>query len=329
MNAFTRNMRVIFGVGLSSILLSLTACGDTTEGNAEQTGDGDSLTSISVGTIAIASSVELRYGVENGIFEKHGLDVELVESQGGAAMVPGVQNGSLDFGVGNPMSVLTAADQGLPMKIVSGYSWSSSEGEDINAIITRADSGIEEWSDLENTTVSVNAIHTLGDLSTMEAVSMNGGDPGAVDFNEMPFPDMLPQLEVGNVDAIWVPEPFLGRALGDEENIVVGYPNQEVMEGMPLTIAFTSEAVNEESPDVVESFKTALTESTEQAWDDEQALRNMLTEFLEMDEETAQTMRLEPARTDLPVEDMQTIYDLMLKYNMAEDPLDASELYID
>src|SRR5690625_7374359 len=82
MNAFTRNMRVIFGVGLSSILLSLTACGDTTEGNAEQTGDGDSLTSISVGTIAIASSVELRYGVENGIFEKHGLDVELVESQG-------------------------------------------------------------------------------------------------------------------------------------------------------------------------------------------------------------------------------------------------------
>src|SRR5690625_6867275 len=169
MNAFTRNMRVIFGVGLSSILLSLTACGDTTEGNAEQTGDGDSLTSISVGTIAIASSVEISYGVDNGIFEDHGLDVELVESQGGAAMVPGIQNGSLDFAVGNPMSVLTAADQGLPMKIVSGYSWSSAEGDDITAIVTRTDSSISEWADLEDATVTVNAIHTLGDLSTMEA----------------------------------------------------------------------------------------------------------------------------------------------------------------
>src|SRR5699024_4847482 len=237
---------------------------------------------------------------------------------------PGVQNGSLDFAIGNPMSVLTAADQGLPLKIVSGYSWSSPEGDDINALITRADSGITEWSDLEEATVTVNASHTLDDLSTMEAVAMNGGDPEAVNFNEMPFPDMLPQLEAENVDAAWLPEPFLGRALADDENTVVGYPNQ-VMSGMPLTIAFTGDAILEESPEVVESFRTALTESAEQAWQDEEALRQSLTEFLDMDDETAQNMKLEPARTELPVDDMQTIYDLMLKYDMAENPLDVSD----
>lgn len=323
-----RKTRIATGIGLSSLMLFLTACGDATDDNT-QADTADSLTEITVGTLAIASSAELRYGVDNGIFEEHGLDVELVESQGGAAMVPAIQNGSLDFAIGNPMSVLTAADQGLPLRVVSGYSWSSAEGDDINAVVTRADSGITEWTDLEDATVTVNAIHTLGDLSTMEAVAMNGGDPSSINFNEMPFPDMLPQLEAGNVDAVWVPEPFLGRALADDENVVVGAPNQEVMSGMPLTIAFTSDTVLEESPEVVETFRTALTESAEQAWEDEEALRHSLTEYLDMDDETAQNIKLEPARTDLPVEDMQTIYDLMLKYDMADNPLDVATLYID
>src|SRR5690625_868604 len=166
---FVYKTRVIIGVGLTGLMLSLTSCAGSADEANQPTNDADSLTSITVGTIAIASSAELRYGVDNGIFEDHGLDVELVESQGGAAMVPGIQNGSLDFAVGNPMSVLTAADQGLPMKIVSGYSWSSAEGDDITAIVTRTDSSISEWADLEDATVTVNAIHTLGDLSTMEA----------------------------------------------------------------------------------------------------------------------------------------------------------------
>lgn len=298
-----------------------SAAGASAEGSGE-------LTSISVGTIAIASSTELRYGVAEGIFEDHGLDVELVEGQGGAALVPAVQNGSMQFAVGNPMSVLTAADQGLPMKVVSGYSWSSAEGEDINAVFARKDSGITGFEDLEGQTVTVNAIHTLGDLSIMESAEMAGADPEEINFNEMPFPDMLAQLEQGNVDAVWLPEPFMGRALADSENVVVGYPNQEVMDGMPLTIAFTSEEIAEEDPELVSAFQEALTESAERAAQDEEGVRAMLPEFLKMDEETAQSIRLEPAHTDLPVEKMQAIYDLMLTYGMADNPLDVASLYV-
>lgn len=318
--------------------LALAGCGSGSPTGTGESGseagasspaaDSGELTKVSVGTIAIASSTELRYGVAEGIFEDHGLDVELIEGQGGAALLPAVQNGSMQFAVGNPMSVLTAADQGLPMKVVSGYSWSSSEGEDINAVIARKDSGITGFADLEGKTVSVNAVHTLGDLSIMEAAEMAGADPEEINFNEMPFPDMLAQLEQGNVDAVWLPEPFMGRAVADPENVVVGYPNQEVMDGMPLTIPFTSESIAAEDPELVTAFQEALTESTERAAENEEKVRAMLPEFLKMDEETAQSMGLEPAHTDLPVEKMQAIYDLMLKYGMAENPLDVESLYV-
>lgn len=321
MNDTTNKISSPFRVGCALLAaLALTAgCDDA----------GEELTSVTVGTIAIASSTELRYGVEQGIFEDHGLEVELVEGQGGAALLPGVQSGSMDFAVGNPMSVLTGADQGLPLKIVSGYSWSTAEGEDINAVVAREDSDISRFADLEGKTVSVNALHTLGDLSTMESVELDGGDPSDVTFNELAFPDMLHQLEQGNADAIWVPEPFMSEALEDPENVVVGYPNQTVMPGMPLTIAFTSEELAEEDPAVVEAFYEALEDTVEQAWENEPDLRAMLPDFLEMDEETAERIALEPARTDLPVDRMQTIYDLMLKYDMASNPMDVEELYLE
>ncbi|MFC7401375.1 ABC transporter substrate-binding protein [Citricoccus sp. GCM10030269] len=335
-------LRWSIAAALAAATLAFTGCGSGSPTGTEDGGssagspatDGSGagsgeLTSVSVGTIPIASSTELRYGVAEGIFEDHGLDVELVEGQGGAALLPAVQNGSMEFAVGNPMSVLTAADQGLPMKVISGYSWSAPEGEDINALVARKDSGITGFEDLEGKTVTVNAVHTLGDLSIMEATDMAGGDPEKINFNEMAFPDMPAQLEQGNVDAVWLPEPFLSRALEDPENVVVGYPNQEVMDGMPLTIAFTSESMAAENPETVSAFRDALTDAADQAAENEEEIRGMLPEFLKMDEETAQTIGLEPAHTDLPVEKMQTIYDLMLKYGMADNPMDVESLYVE
>lgn len=308
-------------------VLALTA--GCTDDAATGDMDGEELTSVTVGALPIASSVELRFGVEQGIFEEHGLDIELTEGDGGAALLPAVHSGSIDIAVGNPMSVLVAADQGLPMKIVSGYSWSAAEGDDINALVAREDSNISTFSDLEGQTVSVNALNTLGDLATLESVNLDGGDPSDVTFNEMPFPEMHQQLEQGSIDAMWVPEPFLGDALEDPDNEVVGYPNQTVMPGMPLTVAFTSEEFAEEGEESVAAFYEALNESIELAWEDEDELRASIPEFLEMDEETAERIAIEPADTDLPVDRMQTIYDLMLEYDMAADPLDVEELYID
>ncbi|MGO1552983.1 MAG: ABC transporter substrate-binding protein [Micrococcaceae bacterium] len=324
--------RLLLGAAAIGASLGLAACGQGSPSGTEETsqaGDTSSeLTAISVGTLPIASSAELRFGVSEGIFEEHGLDVDLVEGQGGAELLPAVQNQSLAIAVGNPMSVLTAADRGLDVRVISGYSWSSASGDDINAVVTRADSGIEEFTDLEDRVVTVNALHTLGDLSIMESVDQQGGDPASVRFNEMAFPDMLPQLEEGNVDAVWIPDPFLGMALEDPQNVVVGHPNQVAMQSMPLTIAFTSAAFAEENPDVIEAFTAALTESAEAAWEDEEVLRDSIASSLNMDEAVAQRIGLEPAHTDLPTETLQQVYDLMLKYDMATNPLDVESLYV-
>ncbi|MBE1515637.1 ABC transporter substrate-binding protein [Nesterenkonia halotolerans] len=330
-----KNVASITGIAAISIL-ALSACGsgsasggDDAEAEGETSSEGGELTPITVGVLPIAPSVGIYYGIENGIFEEHGLDVELSTSNAGAAMLPAVNAQQLQFGIGNPNSVLNANDRGLDMRIVTGYSNSLPEGDDIAGVVSTVESGIEDWEDLEGNTVSVNALKTQGDLTIMESVEQAGGDPSAVEFSEMPFPDMPAQLEQGNTDAIWVPEPFLSSALADDANQLVGYSFQDAIPGMPTMVSFSSGEYVEENPEVAQAFSDAMTESLQMAEEDEEGTRALLPEFIDLPEEAAENLRMEELNAEIPTDEIEQAGALMVKFDFIEAEPDTSTLYFE
>lgn len=299
----------IGALAATGLLLASCSSGSPSGGTPSESAGGGSeeLTPITVGLLTIAPSAAVEYGIQNGIFEEHGLDVETSIAQGGAAMLPAVSTGQIDFGVGNPLSVLTAASQGIDVRITSGYSFSLEEGDDINAVVAKADSGITTWADLEGKTVSVNAVNTQGDLTIKDSVAKDGGDPDAVNFSEIAFPDALAQLDAGNVDAVWIPEPFLGGALTQpEEYTVVGYPNQNSLPGLPTMVTFASGAVVEDT-ETLEKWRSAITDVLETVNGDPEGFAAVIAEFTGMPEATALELRLERLSGEL---DPQVITDL-------------------
>ncbi|PRZ18091.1 ABC transporter substrate-binding protein [Nesterenkonia sandarakina] len=330
-----KNFASITGIAAVSIL-ALSACGSgSASGGDDADAEGDTgsengeLTSITVGVLPIAPSVGIYYGIENGIFEEHGLDVELSDSNAGAAMLPAVSNQQLQFGIGNPNSVLNANDRGLDMRIVTGYSNSLAEGDDIAGVVSTVESGIDDWTGLEGNTVSVNALQTQGDLTIMEAVEQAGGDPEAVEFSEMPFPDMQAQLEQGNTDAIWVPEPFLSNALADEANQLVGYSFQDAIAGMPTMVSFSSGEYVDENPEVAQAFSDAMTESLEAAEADEEGVRALLPEFIDLPEEAAENLRMEELDGEIRRDQIEEAGALMVKFDFISNEPDTSTLYFE
>ncbi|KAD4060018.1 thiamine biosynthesis protein [Arthrobacter yangruifuii] len=311
------------------LALALTGCsgGSTAGSDAESSPSGSAgsgsgeMQEIVVGVLSIAPSSAMQYGIDEGIFEKHGLDIELQPGTGGAAMLPAVSTGDIQFAVGNPLSVMVAKDKGLDMKIVSGYSNSLAEGNDINGVVTRADSGITSFGDLEGKTTTVNAINTQGDLTIMEAAALDGADPEKIKFNELPFPDMEAQLEMGNTDAIWLPEPFLSRALANPDYALVGYPNQEAVPGMPTMVTFTSGRYADENPDTVKAFKEAVTETLTQAQANVDDVRATLPAFMGMDAAVAEKLNMEEFDGELRSDQLDDMGALMLKYEfVAKEP---------
>ena len=290
---------------------------------------GGELEQIVVGVIGIAPSAAMQYGVDEGIFEDHGLDVELQTGQGGAAMLPAVSTGDMNFAVGNPLTVMVAKDKGLDMKIVTGYSNSYAEGEDINGVVARADSGITSFADLEGKTASVNAVNTQGDLTIMEAASLAGADPTQIKFSEMPFPDMEAQLDLGNTDAIWIPEPFLSKALSNPENVLVGYSNQEAVPGMPTMVTFTSGNYASSSPETVEKFKSAMEDLLAQAEANIDDVKAVLPAFMNMPAEVAANLKMEQYDAELRTEELNDMGELMVKYKFVQNAPDLEAMTVD
>ena len=310
--------------------LMLTACGGGNGGEdgSEAGGETEELREVTIGVLSIAPSVGVAYGIENGIFEEHGFDVNYEISSAGAAMLPAVSAGQLDFGVGNPLSVTTAVDQGLDMRIVAGYSNSLEEGNDVAGVVTRADSGIETWADLEGKTTAVNALNTLGDLTVTYLVEEDGANPDAVNFSEMGFPDMPAQLERGNADAVWIPEPFLSQMLDDEENKLVGYSFQETDPGMATMVTFTSGQLAEEDPELVADFGEAMKAALAASQEDQEGSRELLVEFLEIPEEAAQELVMERLDGEVNREQLMFMVELADKYNFIDEAPTEEELFL-
>jgi len=312
-------------VGVAAALL-LTGCGGgSPSGSTSSTSaaGADGVRNITVGVISIAPSAAVQLGIDEGIFAKHKLKVELQSGQGGAAMLPAVSTGTMNFSVGNPLSVLLAKNKGLDMKIVSGYSNSLPTGDDINGVVAKADSGISSAKDLADKKVAVNTLNAQGDLTIKEVVSKEGGDPGAVKFLELPFQDMGAQLAKGNADAVWVPEPFLSKLLA-EGNKLVTYNNQTAIPGLPTMVTFTSGSYAQQNPQVVADFKAAMEETLALAQSNPDKVRELLPAFMKMPEAVAKKLRLEEFNGKLDEPTLNKLGELMAKYGIVPSAPDVS-----
>ncbi|GAB3255104.1 ABC transporter substrate-binding protein [Arthrobacter pigmenti] len=313
----------------SVLALALTGCGGGSPsggegGETKSTGSG--LQPITIGIIPIAPSAAVQVGIEEGIFADHGLDVTLEQAQGGAAMLPAVSTGDLDVGVGNPLSVILANNQGLQMDIVTGYTNSKAKGEDITGVIARTESNIDSWADLEGKKVAVNTLNGQGDLTIMEAVAQDGGNPEAVNFVEFAFSDMPGQLSKGNIDAAWFPEPFLTQLANSEDMELVGYNYQDTIPGLSTMVTFSSQDFVEANPEIMEKYRAAMTEALQFSEQNPERVREVLVDFLKMPPETAQNLRLEKFNAEIQRDALQDLVSLMEKYGVVSGEVNLDDI---
>src|SRR5262249_3252917 len=92
------------------------------------------------------------YGLDKGIFQKAGIDLEVLEGKGSAVTAQTVGNGSVMFGTADTAAVMGFVSQGMPIKIVSGYLRQSAL-----AIVFPAQKGWKRFSDMGNAKIGYSA----------------------------------------------------------------------------------------------------------------------------------------------------------------------------
>jgi NitT/TauT family transport system substrate-binding protein len=304
-----------FGL-LATLAIGLSGCVDSDTPTTSPT--GDTPRHVRVAALPIAETAALWAGIEEGIFANHGLDVEVLPSQGGALAIPALTSGDLDFAIGQPFGPFRADLQDLGVVIIGNYASSYATGDDINAVVASKASGITRPRELAGRKVSVNSLGAAGDVTIMESVAKDGGDPSTIEFVEVAFPDVPAQLEAGNIDAGWVPEPFVSQLTGRGDTFVVA-PYQDTIPGLATLTTFTTTKLIEEQADLVNDFAAALSETLEWAKDpaNDAALRQALKANMPtLPPAVADSLKLPDFGWTVDTASLEKLADLAVKYGV-------------
>ena len=315
---------------LVASLLALAACGGGDDGGSSASGtSGGSgeVRQVTVGMLPILPTAALYAGIEQGFFADHGIEVKVETGQGGAALLPAVMAGQMQFATSNPVSLLQARDKGLDVRVIAHWTSALSSGDtDINGVVAPAGAGMTSAKDLAGKTVAVNTLNGMGGLTIREAVRQDGGDPDAVKFVEMAFPDMPAALAGGNVDAVWVPEPFLSslQASGDT---VVSYSSKESVQGHPTQLMFTSAQLIESDPQLVQDFTAAVEETLKYADENPDQVKAQVAKVLpQLPPGAVDDVKLEEFGTDLRRQQIERMGELMKEDGLIEKDADVDGL---
>jgi ABC-type nitrate/sulfonate/bicarbonate transport system substrate-binding protein len=312
------------GIALVAVLgAALAGCGDDGDGG-EPSGGGPK--TLKVQETAGVPSAFVGFGIEKGLFERHGLRIELEATQGGAATLPALVSGDIQVGGSNVVSLLLAAQQGLPIRAIAPGTSARGAGEDdFGALLAGADSGVEDAKGFEGKTIAVNTLDNIAEVVVKASLEKDGVDVSNVELLEVPFPDMAPAMEAGDVHGAFSIEPFVTTSVRDGAE-VVNYSYVATEPDMQVGAYAVAERFDEEDPEAVEAFRAAVSDTAEYVNDHQDEFRTFLSEQAEIAPALAKRIVLPQWTTELNVESLENTAELMQRYGLVDEPIDVGQL---
>ncbi len=192
--------RIIIFLSILLLICVVTGCADKAEKAKD---DGP----IKIGVLVWPGYAHAFIAEKKGIFEKNGVNVELVLKKGISDLLETYKNGEIDGILILVPDVIMFNAEGLPTKIVCVIDYSDTG----DVIIGRAE--YNSLADLKGKTVSFEGVNTFSHmfvLKALENVELNETD---VRFKNVSAQGFLKAMEEGRIDAGHVWNPTKSQAL--------------------------------------------------------------------------------------------------------------------
>jgi NitT/TauT family transport system substrate-binding protein len=172
------------------------------------------LTKVRIGDTASFAHLGVYVGIQKGIFQKHGIEIERVVMPGGAKVLATLLSDDVDIGYLAAVTALQAQFQGRPVKIIG-----ASHVMEIYSLIGRNDlkGTITKPADLKGRTVGISAPGS-GSWAFAMLLARAGSLDAARDIKIVPLGGMMPlvsALKSSSVDAVTLWEPGTTMALSE------------------------------------------------------------------------------------------------------------------
>jgi NitT/TauT family transport system substrate-binding protein len=194
---------------------------------------------------------------DHGIFEKHGLDVDLVLLTNQGAVISALVGGSAQIVTPSALAVIQASDQGIDVVFIASSSMSPSKSR--SGIFVKNGSGIHTAKDLIGKKIGVPSLNTLIHVIARRWLEVNGVDYNKVNFAEIGFQQMYDALNAGIVDGVSAIDPYYGKLL--QIGYVVGSPDDSLPKNTLTSVYAATGAWAKNHKDTVAAFRASLAEA--------------------------------------------------------------------
>lgn len=275
MGRATARLPRLGGVVLVASLLALGACSDgaSTDGSspsdaatsAASTSDPERVRVLARGLL---SHAPLHIGVDAGIFESHGIAVELVPGDNAPELIPLLDSGDLDVWVGSPSPAMyTLIDAGSAIRIVADKGHVNEDCAYWSFVARTETVEADAWGSpdaFEGTRIGVPANAITPNIYVDAVLERVGSTREDVTMADVDFPAAAEAVANGQIDLGMVLEPSLTQVLADNPDLTTWMPSQEAVPGMQAAIVAFGPRLVEEDRDLGEAFMSAYLEAVRQ-----------------------------------------------------------------
>ncbi len=261
-----------------------------------------------------------------GYFKEQNIAVTTQAIQTGAVGIPGLMSGAFEVLYTNTVSVLTAIERGIDIRVLCEATRVPAKPPEGLALFTRKGETIKTGKDIGDRPIAINAKYTLQWLTLSRWIKATGGDPAKANFREIPASSMVDALKNKQVDVAFLLDPYKMIAMEDPALQFIAWPSTTVIPGLSTGVWVVSGKFADEKHELAAGYLKAYMKGGE--WvnkhlGDPDYLK-LVAEFTKMDQAKLAQMPTVPQEMQISTAAINGIGDVMQEFDLLKTKVDIT-----
>lgn len=287
------------------------------------------LTKLKVGTLKQSALTDVWVAKQAGLFEKNGLDVELIEFRSGNEAIAAQRGGHVDIVLSIPGTAMTANERGFDLVLIAQNETAKKEGPDSGALIVLNDSGIDSVAQLSGKKIALSNLHSQYHVAIQAVLKKYGVDPGKVQFLEVPFASQPDALRSRQIDVAASLDPWTTQLRTSGFAKVLSWDYVESLPEQPIGAWFAKADFVQKNPDTVKRFAGSIHDAIDYMHADADRARRNVAAYTGLDPALLKEMPLNNWSYRIDPAKWQAVADMMHASGELQKPHKADEYLSD
>jgi NitT/TauT family transport system substrate-binding protein len=284
---------------------------------------------LKVGTLKQGSLTNVWVAKQAGIFDRDGLDVELIEFRNGNEAIAAQRSGAVDIVLTIPGTAMAAVQRGFDLMLISGNETSQPSTPDTGSIVVRKDSGINSLADLKGKTIAISGTHTQKTVDIQAILKKAGVGPTDFQFMEMPYTSQVDALRSKQIEVAASLDPWTTLFRNSDFAKILAYDYYESLPEQPIGGWYARKDFVSRNGEATKRFAKAMCDVADYMQADLPRARKNIADYTGLKPDLVEQVPVNHWTCKVDLKIWQRVADMMHEGGELQKPFDVTSWFAD